>query len=261
MNTPRLAAVVLIAFVLPVLAIPSVTDGRAATQTQQAQAQQPQTEQPQPLGSLSTTGEAYVNDQPAPTESTIFVGDKLRTGEGLASFTASGRGSLKLAPHSSVVFAGAEQYMAELKTGIVVVSSFTGPSGFTVRAGDFVVVPAVQEQQTTAKIESLPDGSFPVSCLEGSVSVVSLQGGSGQFLQAGQSLAVSSTGELIARPPSAAAEAPTGTPEAQPTPPVKRQGSHKGWLILGLAGGGAAVAAVAAAASGGGHQPVSPSSP
>jgi hypothetical protein len=245
---------------LQTVAFASVAPGHTLIQAPQPQAQPSQTPQPQPLGSLSTTGEAYVNDQPAPPESTIFAGDKLKTGDGIASFTASGKGTLKIPPHSSLVFSGIGQYVAELKSGTVVVSSFAGPSGFTLRAGDFVVVPAVQEQQTTAKVEALPDGSFPISCLEGSVSVVSLQGGSGQFLQTGQSIAVSSTGQLIANPaPSVADQTPAKATQPQST--TKHQGNRKGWIILGLAGGGAAIAAAAAAAGGGGHQPVSPSSP
>lgn len=242
------------AIALALLLLPSVAGGRAASQAGPSQS----------LGSLSTVGEVYVNDMLAPAESTIFVGDKLRTGEnGVASFTASGKGTIKIAPRSEVVFAGAEKYVAELKLGTLVMSSFSGPSGFTLRLADFLLVPAVEQQQTTAKVEKSPDGSFLLSCLEGSVSVISLQGASGLFLQAGQSATISPTGQLISNPTTSG---PTSTPSAptqpQPgTPPVAQRKSRKGWIILGLSGGAAAGIAAAAAAGGGGHQPVSPSSP
>ncbi len=247
----------ILVFVLQFLVLPSQASPGIAMREQQGQS----------LGSLTRVGEVYVNDLPAPTESTIFVGDNVRTEENaVASFTASGKGTLKIAPHSVVVFTGAVQYLAELKSGTVVMSSFSGPSGFTLRVGDFVVVPAVQEQQTTAKVESLLDGSFPISCLEGSVSVISLQGGSGLFLQAGQSASLSPAGQLISKPtsprPPEPSEPQPGTPTTQPAPPVVRKGGRKGWVILGLAGGaGVAIAVAATAAGGGGHQPVSPSSP
>jgi hypothetical protein len=242
----------LLALVLQIGAFPSLICGRAVAQDGL----------PPPLGSLVTTGEVYVNDLPAPAESTIFTGDRLRTGEGVASFNASGKGALKITPHSSVIFGGTGQYVAELKSGTVVVSSFSGPSGLSLRAGDFVIVPAVQEQQTTAKVESLPDGSFPISCLEGSTSVVSLQAGSGLLLQSGESAVISSVGQLISgQATSGPAQATPESPGSRPAPPIKGTGSHKGWMILGLAGGGAAIIAAAAAASGGGHQAVSPSSP
>jgi hypothetical protein len=237
----------------------------------------------QPLGSFSKIGEVYINDLPVTVaESTIFVGDKLRTGEnGVASFAVSGRGTLKFSPNTFAVFGGAEQYIADLKSGTVVMSSFSGPSGLAVRVGDFIVVPAVQEQQTTAKIERAIAGTASVSCLEGSVSVISLQGAAGVLLQAGQSSTMSATGQLNPESEGPPAAAPTPPPETPvptqpgpepPTPPATtnpptttnpppQQKSHKGWIILGLAGAGVAGIAAAAAGGGGGHQPVSPSSP
>jgi hypothetical protein len=233
-----------------------------------------QDQPPQALGSLSKIGEVYVNDQPIrAAESTIFAGDKLRTGEnGVASFTASGRGTLKFSPNSFTVFSGTDQYVADLRSGTVLVSSFSGPSGLALRAGDYIVVPAVQEQQTTAKVDRSVAGAASVSCLEGSVSVISLQGAAGLLLQAGQSSAISTSGQLNPEssepppvaPPVAPPESPTPQPGARTSPttnPSPQQKSRKGWIILGLAGGGAAIIAAAAASGGGGHSPVSPSSP
>lgn len=246
---------------------PSLTQARTNARNTRRLAQE---QQAQALGSLSKVGDVYVNDSPAPAESTIFMGDKLRTGEdGVASFTVSGRGTLKFSPNSLAVFASTEQYLAELKSGSAVVSSLIGPGGLALRVGDFIVVPAVQGQQTTARVERAMDGSSSVACLEGSASVVSLQGASGQLLQAGQALRISQAGQLIANPsllpnpsePAKPAQPEPSEPNPPPTPSANRKGSRKGWIILGVAGGGAAIALAAAAASGGGHQPVSPSSP
>jgi len=233
-----------------------------------------QQEQPQALGSLSKVGDVYVNDaQLSVDESTIFAGDRLRTGEnGVASFTVSGRGTLKFSPNTFVVFAGVDQYVADLRSGTLVVSSFSGPSGLAVRAGNYIVVPAVQDVQTTTKIERSVPGAANIACLEGSVSVITSEGAAGVLLQAGQSSSISASGEL--KPASgetavAAANTPTleptepNPPEPNPAPPAATsnpQKSHKGWIILGLAAAGG-VGVAAAAAGGGNHQSVSPSSP
>ena len=58
------------------------------------QDQKQQEEKKQPLGSLTATGEVYVNDKLAPAETTIFAGDTLRTGEmGTAVFASNCMGS------------------------------------------------------------------------------------------------------------------------------------------------------------------------
>jgi hypothetical protein len=236
-----------------------------------------QDQPPQALGSLSKVGEVYVNDIPVTAaESTIFNGDKLRTGDdGVASFAVSGRGTLKFSPNTFVVFADSDQYVADLRSGTVVMSSFSGPSGLAVRVGDFIVVPAVQEQQTTGKIERAVAGDAGITCLEGSMSVVSLHGAAGLFLQAGQTSAISESGRLgtesagarSTNPPEAKNPEPPKPAEPQPGPTTapnsttSQNKSHKGWIILGLAGAGVAGIAAAAAGGGGGHQPISPSAP
>jgi hypothetical protein len=249
------------------IAMPSV-----ATTTRKSKQDQP----PQALGSLSKIGEVYVNDQPISAgESTIFNGDKLRTGpDGVASFTVSGRGTLKFSPNTFVVFVGAEQYAADLRSGTVVVSSFSGPSGLAIKVGDFVVLPAVQEQQTTAKVDRALAGDASVTSLEGSVSVVSLQGAAGLLLQAGQSSTISTAGQLnqdqsatppeVTGPQTPPPTEPTQTPPGPTAPPLGTTAakSHKGWIILGLAGAGVVgIAAVAASSGGSGHQAISPSAP
>jgi hypothetical protein len=235
-------------------------------------------DQPQSLGSLSKIGDVYVNDKLLTVnDSTLFAGDRLRTAEdGVASFTVSGRGTLKFSPNTFVVFTGAELYIADLRSGTVVASSFSGPSGLAVRVGNHIVLPAVQDVQTTAKIERTVPGAATIACLEGSVSVITSEGAAGVLLQAGQSSAISPEGQLgPASTESAAAVAPsptlepteappaeTGTaPAPTPTPASNPQKSRKGWIILGLAAAGGAGIAAAAAGGHGNHQPVSPSSP
>ncbi|HVH72128.1 MAG TPA: hypothetical protein VNB49_13595 [Candidatus Dormibacteraeota bacterium] len=205
-----------------------------------------------PLGSLSSTGEVYVNDKPVPVETTVFAGDTIRTGQNSTSiFTMTGNGTLKIAPQTQVVIPGDPQFAAELQSGTVVIDSISGPSGVKVRAGNFVVVPAVRSRVTAAKIEGQSGGSFLVTCLDGDISTIPLQGGSGQLLEAGQSVYISPRGELAAQKQSVA----------------KSSGSSHGvmagkttWTLLGLAGAGAGGAA-AALGHGGGKQPVSPSGP
>lgn len=205
-----------------------------------------QEQQKEPLGSLSSVGEVYVNDSPAPAESTIFAGDRLRAGEnGTATFTMSGKGTLKISPRSELVFAGGYQFTAELKDGSVVLNSISGSSGMTLRVENFVLVPSIRQQSATAKIERTANGSFLISCLDGGVGVLTLEGKSGQFLQTGQSLNISSGGIISPMVPATNAAG---------------RNFHGGWLYLGLAGAGAAAVA-AGLTHGGGKQSISPSAP
>jgi hypothetical protein len=202
----------------------------------------------EPLGSLSSAGEVYVNDFPAPADSTIFSGDRLRTGAtASATFTVSGRGSLKISAQSEVAFPGNDLFAAQLDAGTVVLSSFVGGNGVTLRIGEFVLIPSFpREQSTASKIDRGRDGSFRVSCLDGSVGILTLEGRSGEFLHAGQSVRVSLKSES-----SPVFSSPAAKPAAV-------QNLHPGWLLLGLAGAGAASAALA---NRGGGPSVSPSAP
>jgi hypothetical protein len=215
----------------------------------------PQEKEREPLGSLTSIGEVYVNDSLAPAEITIFSGDRVRIGEsGSATFNMSGKGSLKLSPRSQVRFTGKYEYTAELEAGAVVMNSVSGPNGFTLRIGNDVVVPSFKERTALASIDRAPDGSFLVTCSDGAVGVLPLQGTSGQFLQVGQSVSVAPNGELF---PVLRQDAMAGkTTSAVRAAKV----SHTGWVYLGLAGAGAAGAA-AALSHGGGKQSISPSSP
>ena len=206
----------------------------------------PQEQQREPLGSLSSVGEVYVNDSVAPVESTIFSGDRLRTGEtGTATFAVSGKGSLKIFPRSEVVFPGNYQFTADLKNGTVVLNSVSGPSGITLRVQNFVLVSSIRQQSATTRIEGAANGSFVASCLDGSVGVLTVEGKSGQFLQAGQSLSISA-GKILS--------------SVSPALNTTGHNFHSGWLYLGL-GGAAAAAAAAGLGHGGGKQSISPSVP
>lgn len=247
------AALVFIQVLTLLLLLPVFVDGAPRAQEQQRTA----------LGSLSTFGEVYVNDIMAPLESTIFSGDILRTGgAGTAIFTLSGKGSFQISPDTQIVFAGNPQYIAELKSGTVVMSSLSGATGINLRAGNSVVVAVTEGEQSSSNIQTSPDGSFFVSCLDGSVGVIPLQGGSGLFIQAGQSVSISPGQSVTAESrPTTTPPSPSPAPPSTTTPPVgQRKKSNTRWIIVGAAAAGG-IAGVAVLASHGGGTPVSPSAP
>lgn len=233
------------ALVAPIIVSPARAAGR------------PQAQEKQPLGSLNTTGEVSVNGSPVSGESTIFTGDTLSTGAaGTAIFTMSGKGTLKIAPQTHVVFSGDQRFTAELKSGSAVIDSMYGPNGVTLRVASVVVIPSVQDRPTSAKVQLQPDGSFLVTCTDGNISTLPLQGTSGQLLEAGQSVTVSPEGELSAKKEPTP---PPGTGGAAPSGPSTSKGNATRWALIGLGGAGAGIAA-AVLAHGGKHS-VSPSSP
>lgn len=228
--------------VLPFFLLAAGRDATAASQDRPRQ----------PLGSLSVVGNVYVNESPAPPESTIFTGDTLRTGDdGTAIFTMNGKGAaLKVAPLAQVEFVGDPRFTAVLKAGAAVVDSIGGPAGVTLRAGDFVVVPTVFNRVTAAKVERQADGSFLISCSNGDVGAIPLQGTSGRFLQAGQSVTISAVGSLLAGKGS-----PTKPTDSHVKRPVL---DMKEWSLLGLGGVAAGVGLLLANHA---KQSVSPSTP
>lgn len=224
----------------------------APTEASAVSQDQTQNVKKEPLGSLTATGEVYVNDKLAPTESTIFVGDTIRTGEAsTAIFTMTGNGTLKIGAQSQVVISGDPQFAAELQSGTAMIDSISGPPGIKLRVGNFVVVPAVRSRVTSAKIEAQPGGTFQVTCLGGDISTLPLQGGSGQLLEAGQSVSSSPGRGLVAQKQSGLKLSGSSHTEA-----LK---GRTGWTLFGLAGAGAGAAALALTHGGG--TPVSPSTP
>jgi hypothetical protein len=214
--------------------------------------EQSQSTKRQPLGSLTATGEVYVNDKVTPAESTIFVGDTIRTGDaGTAIFTMAGNGALKIGAQTEVVISGDPEFAAELQSGTAVIDSISGPSGIKLRVGNVAVVPAVRSRVTSAKIQGQPGGTFQVTCLNGDISTLPLQGGSGQLLEAGQSVSISPGGGLVAQKGSGLKLSGSSHTEV-----LK---GRTGWTLLGLAGAGAGAAALALTHGGG--TPVSPSTP
>ena len=212
----------------------------------------PQNPRKQPLGSLSATGEVYVNDKPVPVESTVFVGDTIRTGENsTAVFTMSGSGTLKIGARTQVALPGEPQFAAELQSGTAVIDSISGPTGIKVRAGGVVVVPAVRSRVTAAKIERQADGNYLVTCLDGDISTLALQGTAGRLLEAGQAVSVTPVGQMLVQKESGGRSLGSSVPGA-----LK---GKSGWTMLALAGGGAGLAAVVLGH--GGKAPVSPSGP
>jgi len=163
-------------------ALPISSYGRGSQQEQSRE----------PLGSLTSVGEVYLNDSSAPSESTIFPGDKVRTGEtGTAAFAMSGKGTVKISPLSRVVFSGNYEFTAALEAGTIVLNTITGPKGLTLRIGNNVVVPYTRQKSATLQVTRAPDGSIHVACLDGTAGVLTLDGNVGQFLQAGQSTSIS----------------------------------------------------------------------
>ena len=188
------------------------------------------------LGSLTSLGEVYVNDLPISVTSTVSSGDNIRTGEsGEATLDVGGKGTLKIRALSQVVLSGNDQYAAELEKGTVLVNSIPGSDGLILRIGNYVVVPSVRSIATALRVIRAQDGSFLVYCSGGTIGVLTVEGKSGQLLQAGQSLTVSAKSELLASSPA----------------PKSKGHSHTRWILLGLAGAAAAGAAVALTHRGG----------
>ena len=244
-------ASIVLCFAGPILILPMflLTVPANAAAPSQDQRQNPKRE---PIGSLSATGEVYVNEKPVPIESTVFVGDTVRTGENsTAVFTMTGNGTVKIGSQTKLVISGDLQFSADLQAGTAVIDSISGPSGIKVRAGGVVVIPAVRSRVTSAKIGRQADGSFLVTCLDGDISTIQLGGTSGLLLEAGQSVNISPRGELSAQKHSGV----TSTGGGQ-LGPLK---GKTGWTLLGLAGAGAGAAALVLGH--GGSTPVSPSGP
>jgi len=211
----------------------------------------PQEQERKPLGALSTVGEVYLNESRAPSESTVFPSDTLRTGEtGAATFTASGRGSLKISPKARLSFVDDPRYLVTLHQGKVIMSVFGEAAKFQVRTGDFVVIPGPEVLEATSEVDRSADGSSRITCTTGAVGVIALERTEAVFLRPGQYVTVSAEGKLEAVMP------PLGVPSETTLPPRVKK-AHTGWIILGVAGGGGAAVAVA---SRGQKAPVSPSS-
>ena len=229
-RTSRFSLQLLSLLVVLSLLFPAVGLARGRSQEHQA------------LGSFSSVGEVYVNNSPAPADSTIFTGDTVRTGKaGTATFTSSAQGTFQISPQSQVAFNGGEQYVAELQSGMVVMSSRSGPQGLNLRIGSFTAVGVTDGEQSTAKIEKGADGSFTVTCLDGSVILVPAAGSNGLLMQAGQTVNISGQGQL-----SAVKE--TGPVAPNPTPgTVQQKKSYTMWIVIGAAGAGGVGAALALA--------------
>ena len=233
-NRAKLLAALLAAAPV-VMVFPAPAHGQAAANPQR-----------QSLGSLNTTGDVFVNEAKVPSETTLFAGDVVRTGEtGTAVLTTSGGNSFEISRQSQVDFTGETRYFAELKAGTVSVKSVGGASGAVLRAGSFVVVPTNRSERTVVNITKLADGSYLLTCAEGNTGVIPLQQAQGLFLQAGQSARISAQGELAAVQTPPSGTAPAGR-------------SSKKWVYVGLAGAGVAGGVAAALAT---RAPMSPAAP
>jgi hypothetical protein len=238
--------------------------------------------QNQALGSMTTVGSVFINGVPAPADLTIFPGDTLKTGDlGSAAFSVNGKGSFKILSNSEVVFPPDPRYSAELKAGSVVMNSFNGATDVSLRVGNYVVAPVIESQQSTSQVVQHADGSFAVTCLEGSVGLIPLEGATGRVLQSRESVNILPSGELdIAKAteiaptktpaiaptpetrPSPAEQASTTQPPPEaPVPPVQHKDKTKQYILIGVIAGGAVGIAAGVAGAGHGHASVSPSTP
>lgn len=224
-----------------------------------------QAQEHRPLGSLTSTGEVYVNGVPATADMTVFTGDSMRTGAaGSSTFTIGGQGSVKASANTELDFSANPLFVAELKNGMVVMSTVPGAPNMKVRAGTFVVVAETGDAdtnavQTTCQMQHLADGSFQITSVTGSVGVIALEGPETVFIKAGESVSVTAAGQLSQT---------AGTPVPGPTPgdEVAPSNSRKkkvpaGWILLGVVGAGGAGAALALAGHGNNNSAVSPTSP
>ncbi len=229
-STSRLSSLMVALLAISNLLTPTVAQAGKRSQEHQA------------LGSLSSVGEVYVNNSPAPGDSTIFTGDTVRTGKaGTATFTGSAQGTFQISAQSQVAFNGGDQYVAELQSGMVVMSSRSGPQGLNLRVGSYTAVGVTDGEQSTSKIEKGADGSFTVTCLDGSVILVPTAGSNGLLMQAGQTVNISGQGQLSAVKETAPI-APNPTPGT-----VQQKKSYTMWIVIGAAGAGGVGAALALA--------------
>jgi hypothetical protein len=222
-RTSRLSSLMLALLAISNLLAPTIAQAGKRSQEHQA------------LGSLSSVGEVYVNNSPAPADSTIFSGDTVRTGAaGTATFTGSaqGQGTFQILAQSQIAFNGGDQYVAELQSGTVVMSSRRGPQGLNLRLGSFTAVGVTDGEQSTSKIEKAGDGTFAVTCLDGSVILVPVAGTNGLLMQAGQTVSISGQGQLSAVKEVAPPNPTPGT--------VQQKKNYTVWIIVGAAGAGAA---------------------
>jgi hypothetical protein len=226
-------------------------------------------EQPQehrPLGSLTSAGEVYVNGVHATADMTVFTGDSMRTGaDGSGTFTIGGQGSIKASANTQIDFSSNPLFVAEVKNGMVVMSTIPGAPNMKVRAGTFVVVAETGDADTTAaqtacQIQHLADGSFQITSVTGSVGVIALEGPETIFIKAGESVSVTPTGEL-SQTTTTGAPAATATPDQATTPNNRKKKAPVGWILLGVIGAGGAGAAAALAGHSSSSSAISQSSP
>jgi hypothetical protein len=207
-----------------------------------------------PIGSLQVTGTVSVNASPVTTDTTVFVGDVIRTGaDGAARVTVAGNGTLILSEQTELVLSGAPRYLATLRSGVLGIYSLTGARAFQVRVGNYLVVPA-PDAPATAEVRLAADGSAQVACQNGSIGLIALEGEEVRFLSAGETARIGPGGTLAQ---------PQPPPPTEPPPPPPRTGGgvNRGVVIAILVGGGAAGAALALGRGKKEQAPISPSVP
>jgi hypothetical protein len=158
-----------------------------------AGAQTPTTE---PLGSLQTSGEVYLNSLRATGSATVFPGDAVRTGaDGAATFTSPGVGLLTLAPQSEIDFRGAP-VLGTLKQGTVGIRSLQAGQNLEIQFGSSVLYLPPPGAESVATITVAADGSARVECRMGAVGLRSVSGGQLLVLNSGFAVGVGADGKV-----------------------------------------------------------------
>lgn len=206
------------------------------------------------VGALQVTGQAYVGDQPVAGETTVFVGDSVRTAAGATgTLRLPEEGILTIGSDAQIDFVDEEQYAAVLQRGTIGFRVFGAVKRSRMRVGRFVVV-SVPGQTTTGAVTVGKDGAIHFVCSAGSFGVIDMERSDSVFLTAGEEADLSPEGQIVKQTPQRTAGPP-------PEPPVKEAGGGGGRVAAVVLGVGGAAGAVAALTLGKKDNAVSPSVP
>jgi hypothetical protein len=173
--------------------------------------------------SITVRGDVKIDGGPTAPEDTVFTGQTVQTGPaGGALVSVPGRGSLFLAPNTSVRIDDSSDHFATLFVGRAGVNSFIGGAGLAINACSYTVKPH-PETPSTVQIERDSTDLVSIASLVGRVDILTKTGIYITSLEAGTESTMSPD-----NPPKVNRSAPAG---------------RNRFLYIGL-GAGAAVAGV-----------------
>ena len=211
------------------------------------------------VGSLQTSGEVYLNGNPAADEQTVFGGEDIRTGlNGVAALSIPGTGVFNVASQTEISLRTGRSLVA-LKHGTVAVRSFQSGRSLEIEFGNFVVhLPVGNEAAAAAAAVTVsPDGAAEVECLDGVVRVSRLQATESVDLHLGQSVKIDAKSRLQAVESASLAATESSDQASRSRGPAPRR-SQTAYIALGAAAAGG-ITAAAVALSHKSSQPISPS--